>query len=319
MKLTDYLMIFVVVTLPFLIVMDMRTDDIRSANQNKLELDHAIDAAVMDGAASLIEKIVTNQIVLNKERAIQNFYNTLYINLGVESQPILKDKLMGYVPMILITDYDGFYPVVKEAYTNSSGNQVIHDVILPKIYYTYSEGDYVYSFTINEDVTVYNIRTKQFLKGTREDLKVIVPTDIMNRDERFENVRRNTIVSTLERTMDFYINRHNHISRQLGITHHFNIPIGDNIDWYTTVDDIGMIVFFQGMPYGKGNRYYNNFAVGGSMIKKRDDYYIEIDGTTGIPYYHKMTCSFLKDMSHPVDNCKEAALEGAFPCKVCKP
>ncbi|MNE83560.1 hypothetical protein D3C80_1803830 [compost metagenome] len=48
----------------------------------------------------------------------------------------------------------------------------------------------------------------------------------------------------------------------------FTLPFISQEDWHNTLDDVGMMVFLQGIPIG--DQYYNNYALGGGRLLKMD-------------------------------------------------
>ena len=118
--------------------------------------------------------------------------------------------------------------------------------------------------------------------------------------------------------MNYYINLHNNIAGQYGITYQFWLPRIAKTYWYQTIDDISMLVIFQGYPYNAaGLDTYNRYALSGARIKKSNAYYIT--EKNGLKLYHKANCKQIGSFGVPYYTKEECAMEGAFPCPDCNP
>lgn len=319
MKWTDLIIIFVIFTIPFLLLIQIQTNNIESNINKKIELNHILDAAVEDGVSMLVEGGDGHKLLLNKEKCIMSFYNTLFINFNIIDDPYAKSRIMGYLPVIVIIDYDGFYIFGRESYIGKNNNSEIKSVFQPKRMFIYKKENYIYGFTLSNYVTVYDTVLNKFYEGNQIDLKDKINDTVLQDNINFENIRRRTIVNILQEEINLYINLHNDIAKQYGISYQFSLPVIKEEDWYNTVDDIGMLVFFQGMQTGIAGEYYNSYAFGGAKVIKREGYYLQVDAIKDIKYYHKESCKNLIDKTLYYNSRDKAALEGAFPCNECNP
>ncbi|MDK2807846.1 MAG: hypothetical protein PWP24_580, partial [Clostridiales bacterium] len=121
-----------------------------------------------------------------------------------------------------------------------------------------------------------------------------------------------------------YINKSNQIGTQFGLSYEFQMPVLDEHFFARTLDQIGMIVFFQGYPYGNARTLrYNQYAIAGAQIEKIPYYYITNEN--GEHCYHKRNCALLTNNGHsltdyvPYDTKQECASLGAYPCSECRP
>lgn len=319
MKITNFIMVFLIFIIPFNLITYIKLGDMKSVSIRNLELNRILDTSVQDGVASLVEVGENRRVIINKEKGVQAFFNTLYINFDVLDNPVLQRKINGYVPAIVIVDYDGYYVLSQDIYTNSAGYQEVKLVWKPKKSYAYSEGDFSYAFTLDNMVTVYDSGADKFFKGDYHDLKFQVADNVLQADTSFDQIRRRTIVECIKNDMNYYINKHNEVARKYGITYQFTMPTIENEDWYKTINDIGMLVFFQGIPLNTSGESYNTFALGGARIVRANLYFGETDAGNGIKFYHKEDCPLLtvKDITYFTR--KECAENGYLPCKVCKP
>lgn len=288
-------------------------------NGKALEYNKALDSSVDDGTMDLVEVDSKRNVVLNKEKAVEQFFVSLYANFGATDDDILQRKLREHIPIILITDQDGFYIYYMDTY------EALEDVILEgrwseKYPYIYEEDNFIYKFTFGDSVTMYDKDTNELLTGNYKELGQLYTGSVMAKEDTFDAVRRTAIIHEIERWMNYYINRYNNIAYQFGITYQFWLPTIDKADWYRSIDDISMFVIFQNYPYYTGSLdTYNRYAFGGARISKSKMYYIK--EVNGLNYYHKENCYYidLNGQENAYFTKEECALEGAFPCPYCNP
>lgn len=319
MKITDIAMLFIFIIAPFIILMKINLDSLENSTYRTIELNRIIDTAVEDGASNLVEIGSNNELIINKERAVQTFFNTLSLNFNMTHTSYSNSRLMAYIPVIAIIDYDGYYILSNHSYVADDGHNYIGPIWKPKRYYTYDKDDYIYQFTLDSDVTVYEKSTNTFYEGHYRDVKKKVTSDIMSDQQLFHQIRKRTIVDMIVEDIDYYMNANNKVAKQYGITYHFSLPFIDKEHWYNTVDDVGMLVFFQGLPLGLDGQVYNHYALGGSRIAKGNRYFAEKDEDSGILYYHKEGCLQIVGGGKILSSQAECAKLGYIPCRICRP
>ncbi len=317
MKLTNFVILFFIIELTFVTVLDFRVNNLTAVTNKKIEYNKALDSAIEDGVVDLIEVDSKRNLVLNKESAVNQFFESLFANFGVIGNKRLENRLKGYIPIILITDTDGFYIYYADTY-EINGEVLLVQRWSEKLSYDYEENNLIYNFTFGDYVTIYDRSKNSVYEGDYHDLKTQFPNSLLSNDDTFDIIRRNSIIGSMEESMDYYINHHNKIAYQFGITYQFWLPQIDRSDWYRTIDDISLLVIFQGYPYDAARLdTYNRYALGGARIKKSNVYYITEEN--GKKYYHKSNCSHLSNIGIPYYTKEECALEGAFTCTDCNP
>ncbi|WP_313133388.1 hypothetical protein [Anaerocolumna sp.] len=316
MKWTNLAIIFFLLELSLFIILDMRTFNLAAIVNQKVEYNKALDSAIDDSVINLVEVDRQKELVLNKEKVVEQFYQALYANFGIMGNPSLEKKLKEYVPVILVTDEDGFYLYYSDTYDTGEEN-IITQYWSEKQPYVYEISNYIINFTLNTFLTVYDKNTCEIYEGEYKDLQDMFQNTLLAEEETFHMVRRNAIISAIEVKMNYYINKYNNIAKQFGITYQFWLPEIDKTDWYRTIDDISMLVLFQGYPYRFDSMdTYNRYAIGGARIKKSRVYYISEEN--GRKFYHKSDCNHLSKSGHTTAfyTREECALEGAYPCSV---
>lgn len=322
MRWTNLAIIFSLFLFLTVIAQDIRLNNLSAINNKEREYTIYLDNAVDDGTQNLVELDVNKKnLVLMKEKAVDQFYTSLYANFGILGDKKKEELLSRYIPIILITDEEGFYINYTDIYQKDNESIYVKRWT-EKFPYTLEDRNLIYHFSINdkEALTIYDENTQEILKGSRKDLKEIYPeSEILTDSEVFDTYRRNTIIKLVEEKMNYYINQYNDIAYQFGITYQFWLPQVDETDWYRTIDNISMFVVFQGYPYQVGSLdTYNRYAFGGARINKSRTYFItEKDG---MKYYHKANCSNTGGRTGAVYYTPEdCAKEGAFPDPDCNP
>jgi hypothetical protein len=321
MKWTNLSIVFSIFLLLIIVVQDTRVNALTAVNSKQRMYTNYLENAVDDGTLNLVELDSTRKnLILKKENAVNQFFMSLYANFGVLGDSRAEENLSGYVPIILICDEDGFYIYYTDIYQNSD-EKIYVKRWSEKYPYVYKMDNLVYHFTLGSDgdLKVYDMATGETKEGSTEELKLIYSDSILKDHDTFNEYRRNAIITAIQDKMNYYINQYNNIAYQKGITYNFWLPQIDKADWYRTIDDISMLVIFQGYPYKAGGTdTYNRYAFGGTRIRKTRTYYITEEN--GMKYYHKEGCSHVLGSTGVTYYTKEdCANEGAFPDPDCSP
>jgi len=317
MKWTNLAIVFFLLELSLFIILDVRMNNVSAVVNKKIEYSKALDSAVDDGVINLVEVDNKRNLILKKENAVDQFYQSLYANFGVIGNSAIESKLKGYIPIILVTDTDGFYIYYSDIYEINNEVLVVQRWS-EKYPYVYEQDNLIFNFTLGNYLTVYDKSTNSLYKGEYKDLVEVFPDSILANFDTFDSLRRNTIISRIEESMNYYINNHNLIAKQFGITYNFWLPQIDKTDWYRTIDDISMLVVFQGYPYNVANLdTFNRYTIGGARIRRSNTFYITEEN--GRKYYHRFSCSHVNITGQQYYTKEECALEGAYPCIDCKP
>lgn len=318
MKVTDISILFVIIILPFVQILRIQTDNLQNTAYKNMVIDRYLDAAVEDASEAMVIRGEYNKVAFSRDKAFSAFCSTMFANFHVLGNEADQDRLMLYIPVMVLVDYDGYWVCSMEEYTNSEGNKEEKMVWKPKKPYGYESNGYVYLFTLDRQVKVLDISANRFYEGTQQDLKGDVPEEIILKDDLFEEVRKRTIMEAIKREVNDAINAHNTYANRYGITYRFSPPSISDGDWYKNIEDIGFLAFFQGIPTGLRGMRYNSFALGAARIVRKGHYYIQQDAN-GLFYYHRETCSELTQREEVFDSPQECAMEGAFPCHNCTP
>lgn len=319
MKLTDLAIIFILFISPFTMYQSYKMDRLSTLSHKVVMYNRYVDTAVEDGVAQLID-FSSAGLTLQKERAVDSFFNSLALNFNYD----LNDRnsrypLMPYVPVILVIYYDGIHSYTYTSY-KQDGEKILEHVWHPQVYFTEERGNYVFYYTLTDELRILNKMTGSMLNGLRADLATSVNDPILRDESLFHQRRRIIIIDTIEKVAGYRLKEHNHIAKAIGINYSFQLPTIKEEDWYNTVDDPSLLVFIQGIPTGIKGEVYNSYSFGGARLSKTKNFTI-IKDASGISYYHRLTCDKTRHMDNLLlySSPESCAIEGAFPCIICKP
>lgn len=319
MKWIEWAIVGALIFLPFATVNRIEVETKRKALLTELRYNAALDAAVDDAARMLTVNASqqretqyesAKRVALNKDEAIAAFYRTLYTNFGIADDPVAQGVLNRYIPVIAVIGYDGFYVYAEDEWTGADGNMERKAVWGAKKPYAYadSSGNSL-SFTLDDFILAYDAGSQSWHEGLRADVRAQTNIALLKDAERFEQVRRMTIVRSIEDELAYRINKHNEWVSRYGLSYTFTLPTISQEEWQNTVDDVGVIAFIQGIPMG--SKVYNNYALGGSRVLKKPEIVGARKGSVKV--YYRSTCGFSYPVEETFSSEKVAAQKGYMP------
>jgi hypothetical protein len=320
-----------------IVILDIKTNNLKAVTDNRNQIDRSIDTAVDDGITRLAELDGNNNITINKDAAVNSFFLSLYSSFGVLSDKPSQEKLNLYIPVITVTMEDGYYVFYSDKFKGADGNTYVTKRWSERFPYCYEDNDFIYGFTLGDVVTLYDkngILTANAgqtvyildyhdlqVKDEYSVFRAVRPDSILLDNEKFELTRKGAIIDCIENSMAYYTSRHNRIAEQYGITYNFSLPVISRNEWAPYLDDISMFIVFQGYPYGnEEGETYNRFTSAGAKVTKNRTFFIEQKGWYLI--YHRDTCpELLKNsiilIDEPYYSVEACAAKGAYACPVC--
>lgn len=202
MKITDFALIFVGITLPIIITVYVNVSFTIKAEEQEMYYKKIINAALDDASNQMKEVENTdkeidygysgnsdNKISVNAQVGVDTFLNSLYNNFGIKGNDTAENYLQYFIPAIAIIDYNGVQVSSIEEFTEN-GQTVIRHVLKPKKYYSYT----------------------YYLCTTPGDASKLTYT------EDYETAVKNGLHSThiVEFTMDDYITHRGYVSKNTG-------------------------------------------------------------------------------------------------------
>lgn len=295
MKHTNISIVFVLIMVSVFLVMNQKIDTVAAITKLQIQYNNAIDNAVADALNQIVDEDSLLSTSIDFATVTDSFFRYLAWNLGLEAESRKGRTLSNYVPVIVYIVQDGLYIAYQKldedegsvrdehvSEDNASDNQVVEQSkhwnvgewntsidISERIPFEQRIDAYLIQYTLTDYVRVINIQTKEHMEGYYGDLIDIFPELFPSTKEEFDRDRRLVIINCLTKIMNEYIEKHNKIAKHYGITYQFSLPYIEMEEWYRTVDDISMLVLFQGYPYGNETLgYYNRMALGGARVRK---------------------------------------------------
>ncbi len=202
MKITDFALIFVGITLPIIITVYVNVSFTIKAEEQEMYYKKIINAA-LDDASNQMKEVENsdkeidygysgtsdNKISVNAQVGVDTFLNSLYNNFGIKGNDTAENYLQYFIPAIAIIDYNGVQVSSIEEFTEN-GQNVIKHVLKPKKYYSYT----------------------YYLCTTPGDVSKLTYT------EDYETAVKNGLHSThiVEFTMDDYITHRGYVYKNTG-------------------------------------------------------------------------------------------------------
>lgn len=324
MKITDWAIIFILLVTPMLWLGSLHIEDAREMNRLDIRYTTALKTSAQDGGQALnrneLQRFENGYgsdkwMRADKEQALAAFLRTMYVNFDVADDLLGQQALLAFIPAVVVIDYDGYY-----VYAARPGSEYDHESSLihrwgDKKPYVYAdaEGNSM-AFTLDSHVTVYDAAEQRWLSGRQDELKDETTIPLLQDDSRFEGVRRSAIVHSIERDLEQAIHLHNDYATRLGVRYTFTLPTISQEEWNNTLDDVGIIAFLQGIPVG--DRYYNNYALGGGRLVRSSVILGLVDSVTGMKYYERESCATVNDRRYQIEEVfsseQAAAGEGYF-------
>lgn len=321
--LSIFSLIFVLILFPMFFENDNKLRIQEQTQEMIVYYDGALRAAVQDAGVALgfnerqqqfteVQYDSVKKYRPDKESAVVAFYRTLYINFDMLDDPIAQAVLQRYIPAVAVIDYDGFWVYTDETFLDAQGETTVRQVWKAKKPFAYVDANHnSLSFTLDDYVYAYVAATNSWHEGSRSDVAAEAGGTIplLNDPVVFDQVRRTTIVQAIQDDLEYYINHHNEYARGLGFTYTFTLPTISHEEWNNTIDDVGFIAFFQGLPIG--GQAYNRYAFGGGRLVKKHEIYGAV--RDGKKIYYRAACGYPDVVEEVFSSEKEAASNGYYP------
>lgn len=279
MKHINLSIVFVLIMVSVFLILNQKTDTVTAITKLQIQYNNAIDNAVEDALLEVVDQDSLELTSIDFATVTDSFFRYLAWNLGLDSQSQRAKSLSNYVPVIAYIVQDGLYLVYQKvdgedkvseqsAYLNTSEwNTSIE--ISEWIPFEKVTDIYKIQYTLTDYIRVINQETTEEWEGYYGDMLVQFPALLPNTKEEFDKERRLIIINCITESMNTYIENHNTIAKHYGINYQFSLPYIEKEEWYRTIDDISMLVLFQGYPYGNETLgYYNRMALGGARVRK---------------------------------------------------
>lgn len=357
MNVKHYLFAFFLIIAAMIVRLSIKIDNLEKLDSRTSVYNETIDNAVDDSLHSMLELSDSFSHTVNLDYCSENFFRALYAGFGLSDSATGKAQLSNYVPILILTDTDGFYIMYHSFDSTGTYTSLVWT---PKQPYYYSGSisgslgsspatySYHISYTMTKKIKL-NIRVsgKEYnYEGNYDTIETIYENKAKDPSsdvgysqllgflslmrasgkplapENFDRFRQSVMIHQITKKANYYVNKHNDIAQSYGISYHFELPESSMDTFARTIDDISLLAIFQGYPYGKGmDDVYSRFSVSGARVFKTERYYVLKDGS-GFSYYHRPSCHDLsgkKASAYSFDTKSDCAKFGAYPCPKCRP
>lgn len=321
MKITDWSLIFVIILLPICVIAGWDTSQLRQTKILEIQYTTALRTAVQDAGVILTLNYSqadeysydsNKQARVNKEEALAVLKNSLGYNLGIADDSAAMEALMLYIPAVVVIDYDGFYMYELDEVRDGDNELESGHQWMPKRPFVY-KNEYSHrsaSFTLDDQLTIIDHLTGDQIQGKRGELPEYLLPELLSDTEKFDQLRKASIVRSIEQELARAIENHNTVVRGLGWTYIFTMPTISQEDWSNTLDEPGVLVFLQGIPAGASR--FNNYALGGGRVVKSKRLWAGNDPVSGLPYASSGICNLPFTANEVYINRKNAAKSGYY-------
>ncbi len=261
MRPASFGIVFSMLFLSLLVISDYQTAALQETGLQRLMYNNCLDSAIEDAMTDMVEVDEGRRLRMNKQKAVEDFFTALSVNFGAMENPQKRELLKAYVPVIAFIEKNKitfFYGFLDGGKTEETFFQI-------------EKGDYRIWFTLTDYVFVENKKSGESLEGDFHDVGKIFTVPVLLEEDWFYEEQKKAVRAAFIENMEKIMEEHNEAARKLGIRYHFSLPVIKGEEWYRGIDNISMLVCFQGYPYGSRSvGYYNRMAIGGAEIKKRE-------------------------------------------------
>lgn len=332
MKTYHFTLLFIIFLLAAVIKTDISIGKLKAIENEYNEITANLSSAISDAVNYLSKTESYGGSTINKEEVLNRFFTSLYSSLGIISDTAAQAEIEIYMPVILLCDVDGYYIYHYDEYKDSDGNTYLSRTWTEKTPYSYEDDDFIYRFTLTEMVYLYDKNNlidreesviisnyKEFNESPLYlDFRKKHSSHFLLNNRDYELVRKGIIINKLEDAMAYYTSNHNYIARRQGITYSFSFPMGNQDEWAQYIDDVNILVVFQGYPYGPDKDYtYNKVASAGANIVKKPKYHVEEKSWYMLA--HQEGCEKVNDstilLEDIFDSLEDCVKLGAYSCE----
>lgn len=270
MSVSNYGLLFAVCLMVYLFFHTIHISDYEAVQTKQTEYNLAVDEAVEAALFDAVESDSLRTISLNEAEVIHKFFQALYVNLGIMEQPMKKELCKFYVPYILFVENDGIVPYVQK---DSGSDGLVSFETGRKYEYRWKgeKEDFLY-VTLSDFVVYRNAIEGGHVEGYYQDIVEQLPDYFHWTNDEFKRRKQELIINMIKQCTNECIGHQNQIARKFGIQYEFTLPLIEYEEWYRTIQDISMLVLFQGYPFGNSiTGTYNRVAIGGARIAKRKE------------------------------------------------
>ncbi len=340
MKITDFALVFIGITLPIIIIVYVNVSFTIKAKEQEMYYKKIISAAVEDATNQMKEVentdaevdygysgLQNSKVSVNPEIAKNTFLSSLYNNFGIKGNKGAEQYLQTFIPCIAILDYNGVYISSMEEYEKDGTSNIEH-IVKPKRYYSYTytikndnsivdgidtsntsnTNNVIHTVEFTMDDYIYHRSSgfdgevKSFYISDSENNSVLAPNDIIDDVVKLlQSKRKQVIIDTITKEISNAVNKATSYANAAGIEYNFVFPTITQDDMNNAIQNIGMFAFVQGINIG--NKYLNAKSYSTTKLEEVNKYYFSLP--TGVGEISTNTSKFKYNLYHKDINCPE--------------
>lgn len=260
MRPASFGIVFAMLFLCFATISDHGTAALQEISFLRINYNNCLDSAIEDAMTESVEIDNGRQVRLNKEEVVDSFFTAMAVNFDAMENSGRRELLKACVPVIAFVERSKvtfFYDFLNEGNTR-------------EVWFEKKWKDFRIYFTLTDYIRVENMETGDALEGDFHDIGKVYDIPFFQEESWFYEEQKRLTREVLLENLEEIVKEHNVAVKRLGIQYRFFLPVIKDEEWYREIDQISMLVLFQGYPYGSHTiGYYNRMAIGGAEIKKK--------------------------------------------------
>ena len=287
MKTYHFALLFSIIFFIMIVLLNFKGIPDKALAEEQQIIDEAVDRSTW-AAVSEAASWYTEEAGIDKDKLIEDYFQSLFSNLGVEGSYLTQRQIRLCHPVMVVTDGGGMYIHYYKTLSTIDGDSFI-GAWSEKIYFTAVSGttngakDLVLMFRQSTGEDKYRVKvidTKNTFGGVSDtsfetglyeaDLRDFatfsypeVPAfqnwvrnhmwapaaSVANALDEFDLMRNTAIAEKMEEYLNYYCNEFsNEVAFKNGISYEFTIPAVQT-DMVKGMSDVSLTVLFQGYPY----------------------------------------------------------------------
>lgn len=322
MRRGHFILIFCIIFFGSLIGLGVREYRNRALTKERLEIEDAFVKAA-DVAAGDLALGMNNDLEETLSRVSEDFFASLSANLYLYEDVERSTEVALYVPLLVVTDTEGFYLCVLERVSSTEGT-VLSRRWTECLPYTYEDEEFLYRLYLDGRIRTVHKDSGEIVMTTYEE---VLDSDALNAyyagsrlfisEEEYAAVQRAAVAESIEKQVSIVLANQSYIAGSYGINISYTCPSFLSV---IPVDSRGtFLALYQGLPSVVGVGYEYSGVKAASYIKEKTMYYVA-EPQEGAYYRlaHKEGCAILHGGEvGPVESDVAVIAYGAYGCPSC--
>lgn len=326
MKLTDYILIFIVSFSLMVTGLFYKTELNAQGSVMVRKYTSYAKTACMDAIKSAEaysdDGIFTSEST--RKRVIDTYMQSITYSMNAKNTT-KADEIPLMVPMICMIDNNGYYICYTATYADENGYAKISNIMTPintwgEIIKDNSGNEkYRIRYYLNNYVEVIKSDTAESKSGDPAGVAEYFqnPTELsfLTNENELEERKKTIITEKVTKDMEYYLNGHNNDLKEYGLQYSLELPTVKDADFAKAIESPTIIGFLQGKPVQNGDKIINIYAMAGAEITKTHEWILTDD-----KFYHRDShCSKVSDNKKEgiLYSDIECAKRGYYPCPNC--